>query len=173
MNRSSYILCEIIQALRQLKKLPYTFIYLVAFFLLADVSFGNCSEFKDIDQFEGPQYDWDSRFYLSKRQIFILLLAKHILGLVSGDNVDYQVRYELRLVSFLELDVFFVARLVFGISKNTGKFVQSEWYAWSLTYSFVSSRIFKKVYRHKCRNNSHSTLTRSWSITINVVFKLN
>lgn len=76
-------------ALTQFKKLPYTFVYLLAFFLLADVrlssyGFPNCSY---VYLKSGFEHNWNACINLSEREVSLLVPAEHVPRIVSGYHV--------------------------------------------------------------------------------------
>ena len=79
-------------AMKQYKKLPYTFIYLVAFFLLADVRRFHASRTMTFlsRRNAGSQYHRDAGFHMSERQVPVLVLAEHVPGPVSSNYVHHQ-----------------------------------------------------------------------------------
>lgn len=86
---------QIWQALRQYKKLPYTFIYLFSFFLLADVSFsfGTVGWLMITVDRAGLEHYWYSHWYLSERQVPILVPVQHLSWTVSSGHFYHQVLF--------------------------------------------------------------------------------
>jgi hypothetical protein len=80
---------QIWAALKTYKHLPYTFVYLFSYFLLADVLF-DCRYLEShlTSFWTGAQYYWNPRCHMSERQVQFLVPAKYIPGLVPGDYFD-------------------------------------------------------------------------------------
>ena len=76
---------------KQYKKLPYTFVYLVAFFLLADVRalFRPRASQIHIGVFvTGLEHHRNACRYLPERQVLVLVSADHLPWSCSGGHVD-------------------------------------------------------------------------------------
>jgi hypothetical protein len=86
-DSTNCVTMQILEAFRHYKRLPYTFIYLFAFFLLADVRrFSVCENLTFADKaLAGAQYDRDARFNMSERQIPVLVPREYISWACAGD----------------------------------------------------------------------------------------
>lgn len=137
---------QIWEASKHYKKLPYTFIYLIAFFLLADVSSLHLCEARLTIQYclrLGPQHYGDACVYLPERQVQLFIPAKYVSWIGPGNHIHYQVRANIIFHCTLAQSMCYTVRSGSGIFRSTGKFGQNAWL--DFTLFFQHSNVLIKI----------------------------